>query len=88
MALYVWGVCSVRSIRDGQVGVLARAVEMTWKHGLPVGVGSHSLQVPIHCEKAGVACVFYVREQNRFAVGQRLRPWYFRASTSPPEPAL
>ena len=61
MALYVWGVCSDPLIRDGQVGVLARAVEMAKKHGLPVGVGSHSLQVPIHCEKAGVACDFYVK---------------------------
>ena len=61
VALYVWGVCSDPLIRDGQVGVLARAVEMAKKHGLPVGVGSHSLQVPIHCEKAGVTCDFYVK---------------------------
>ena len=26
-------------------------------------------------------------QQNRFAVGQRLRPWSFRASTSRPEPS-
>jgi len=61
VALYVWGVCSDPLIRDGQLGVLARAVEMARKHGLPVGVGSHSLQVPIHCEKAGVPCDFYVK---------------------------
>ena len=61
MALYVWGVSSDPLIRDGQVGVLARAVEMAKKHGLPVGVGCHSLQVPIHCEKAGVPCDFYVK---------------------------
>jgi hypothetical protein len=61
VALYVWGVSSDPLIRDGQVDVLARAVEMAKKHGLPVGVGSHSLQVPIQCEKASVPCDFYVK---------------------------
>jgi hypothetical protein len=61
VALYVWGVSSDPLIRDGQVGVLCRVVEMAKKHGLPVGVGSHSLQVPIACEKAGVPCDFYVK---------------------------
>jgi hypothetical protein len=61
VALYVWGVSSDPLIRDGQVGVLGKVVEMAKKHELPVGVGSHSLQVPIQCEKAGVACDFYVK---------------------------
>jgi hypothetical protein len=61
IALYVWGVSSDPLIRDGQVSVLARAVEMAKKHGLPVGVGCHSLQVPIACEKHGVPCDFYVK---------------------------
>ncbi|MFO0888339.1 MAG: hypothetical protein U0790_04230 [Isosphaeraceae bacterium] len=61
VALYVWGVSSDPLARDGQIDVLARAVEMAKKHGLPVGVGSHSLQVPIQCEKAGVPCDFYVK---------------------------
>jgi hypothetical protein len=61
VALYVWGVSSDPLIRDGQVGVLGKVVEMAKKHGLPVGVGSHSLQVPIRCEQAGVPCDFYVK---------------------------
>ena len=59
--VYVWGVSSDPLIRDGQVDVLARAVEMAKKHGLPVGVGCHSLQVPMQCEKHGVPCDFYVK---------------------------
>ena len=51
IALYVWGVSSDPLIRDGQVNVLARAVEMAKKHDLPVGVGCHSLLVPMQCEK-------------------------------------
>jgi hypothetical protein len=61
VALYVWGVSADTLVRDGQVSVLARAVEMAGKHGLPVGVGCHSLQVPIQCEKHGVPCDFYVK---------------------------
>ncbi|MGO8900735.1 MAG: hypothetical protein ACLQU5_20645 [Isosphaeraceae bacterium] len=34
VALYVWGVASDPLIRDGQVGVLARAVEVAKKHDL------------------------------------------------------
>ena len=61
IALYVWGVSSDPLIRDGQVDVLGRVVEMAKKHGLPVGVGCHSLLVPINCEKHGVPCDFYVK---------------------------
>ena len=48
-------------VRDGQVREIARAVEMAKGHGLPVGVGSHSLRVPIQCEQIGVPCDFYVK---------------------------
>ncbi len=61
VALYVWGVSSDPLARDGQMHVLARAVELAKKHGLPVGVGCHSLQVPMRCEKLGVPCDFYVK---------------------------
>jgi hypothetical protein len=61
IALYVWGVSADPLIRDGQVDVLARAVEIAKNAGLPVGVGCHSLQVPIQCEKHGVPCDFYVK---------------------------
>ena len=61
IALYVWGVSSDSLIRDGDVALLARAVEMAKKHDLPIGVGCHSLQVPIQCEKHGVPCDFYVK---------------------------
>ena len=61
VALYVWGVSSDSLVRDGQVREIARAVEMAKAHGLPVGVGSHSLRVPIQCEQIGVPCDFYVK---------------------------
>jgi hypothetical protein len=61
VALYVWGVAADTLVRDGEVAKIGRAVELARKSGLPVGVGGHSLQVPIQCEKIGVPCDFYVK---------------------------
>jgi hypothetical protein len=60
-ALYVWGVACDTLVRAGQVGLIAKAVEIIKSHGLPAGVGGHSLQVPMACEKAQVPCDFYVK---------------------------
>lgn len=61
VALYVWGVASDLLIQAGEVRKLARGVELAKAHGLPVGVGGHSLLVPMTCEKHGVPCDFYVK---------------------------
>ena len=61
VALYVWGVAADTLIKAGAIRDIARAVEMAKKHDLPVGVGGHSLQVPMQCEKHGVPCDFYVK---------------------------
>jgi hypothetical protein len=61
VALYVWGVSADQLVKTGGVAQLAKAVEMAKKHGLPVGVGGHSLLVPMQCEKHGVPCDFYVK---------------------------
>jgi len=65
VALYVWGVSGDRCVRENALPKLARAVELAKAHGLPVGVGSHSLLVPMECEKAGVPCDFYVKTLHR-----------------------
>jgi hypothetical protein len=61
VALYVWGVSADKLMQAGAVHEIARAVEFAKATGLPVGVGSHSLQVPIACEKHRVPCDFYVK---------------------------
>ncbi len=61
VALYVWGVAGDRLIQAGAVDRLRKAVEMAKTSGLPVGVGGHSLLVPMTCEKAQVPCDFYVK---------------------------
>jgi hypothetical protein len=61
VALYVWGVSSDRLMEDGAGAKLGKAVEIAKSTGLPIGVGTHSLQVPRFCEKERVPCDFYVK---------------------------
>ncbi len=65
VALYVWGVAADRLVQAGAVDQIARAVELAKYYDLPVGVGSHSLLVPMACEKHGVPCDFYVKTLHR-----------------------
>jgi hypothetical protein len=51
VALYVWGVSADRLVQAGAIDLIRKAVEMAKTHGLPVGVGGHSLLVPMACEK-------------------------------------
>lgn len=60
-ALYVWGVRADELVRVGRIDVIAKAVDFAKVHGIPVGVGGHSLQVPMACEKAKIPCDFYVK---------------------------
>lgn len=61
VALYVWGVAGDSLVKAGAADRLAKAVELAKVHGLPVGVGGHSLLVPMECEKRQVPCDFYVK---------------------------
>jgi hypothetical protein len=60
-ALYVWGVAGDSLVKAGRIDLVAKAVELVKAHGIPAGVGGHSLQVPMACEKAQVPCDFYVK---------------------------
>jgi len=61
VALYVWGVAADRLVQAGAIDSIGKAVELAKKHDLPVGVGGHSLLVPMACEKHQVPCDFYVK---------------------------
>lgn len=60
-ALYIWGVAADQLMMAGRVDRLAKGVELAKKHNLPVGVGAHSLLVPMACEKEGIPADFYVK---------------------------
>jgi len=61
VALYIWGVSSDKLVEEGKPEMLLKAVELAKATGLPIGVGGHSLQVPMACEKLKVPCDFYVK---------------------------
>jgi hypothetical protein len=61
VAIYVWGVSADKLVQAGAVKRIAKAVELAKLHDLPVGVGAHSLLVPMACEKHQVPCDFYVK---------------------------
>ena len=61
VALYVWGVAADKLMQAGNIKLLVKTVELAKKTGLPSGMGSHSLQVPMACEKNQAPCDFYVK---------------------------
>ena len=48
-------------MRGGSVDAIAQMVELIKAQGLPAGVGGHSLNMPITCEKNDVNADFYVK---------------------------
>ena len=61
VALYVWGASGDALVKAGAGEQIVRAVELAKAHGLPVGVGGHSLLVPKECERLRVPCDFYAK---------------------------
>ncbi len=51
-------------IKDGQVELIAKVVDFMKQNGIMAGVGGHSLQVPIACEKAAIQNDFYFKTLN------------------------
>jgi len=52
--MYIQGGVGDRLVRTGRMDMLMEAVEFIRSQGILAGVGSHSIQVPIACEKAGL----------------------------------
>ncbi len=61
VAHYTWGVHSDGLVKEGKIDHLKMAVEIAKKYGLPVGVGAHSLSVPMQCVQRDVPCDFFVK---------------------------
>jgi hypothetical protein len=59
--VYVHGVAADQYVMNDNLSALARAVEAIKAQGLPAGVGGHSLQTPMACEKHGLGVDFYVK---------------------------
>jgi hypothetical protein len=59
--LYTHGEATDGHTQGGRIEVLAKAVELIKQQGVPAGIGSHSLETPVACEKNEVAPDFYVK---------------------------
>jgi len=60
-AIYLWGVHADSLVAQGQMDLVAKAVELPKEFGVPSGVGGHSLEVVKACEKASVKADFYIK---------------------------
>lgn len=60
--VYLHGGETDKHLRDGgDIEVFGRAIEMIKAQGVPAGIGSHSLEIPIACEKHKFNPDFYVK---------------------------
>jgi len=60
-AAYVQGGIGDKWVKNNRVDLLAKTVEFIKQNGIPAGIGAHSIEVPIACEKAGVEPDFYMK---------------------------
>jgi hypothetical protein len=60
-AIYLWGVRADELAAQGKGDLIAKAVELPKKLGVPSGVGAHALNVIEHCEHSGVPADFYIK---------------------------
>lgn len=51
-------------VKNGRVDLLGKAVDFIKRNGLIAGVGGHSVEVPIACEKEGIEPDFYFKTLN------------------------
>lgn len=59
--LYIRGVEGDIFVKIGQMDVLGKALDYIKSQGVPAGIGAHSIEVPIQCEKAGLDPDYYVK---------------------------
>ena len=58
---YIWGDCGDYLARAGRMDLVGVAMEVAGELGMTLGLGGHSLQVPIQCEELGITPDFYVK---------------------------
>jgi len=58
---YIQGAVGDRWVKNGHVDLLGKCVSVIKENGVIAGIGGHSVQVPIACEKAGIEPDFYMK---------------------------
>jgi hypothetical protein len=64
-AIYVNGGAAERFVKLGRIDLLGKALDHIRSQGILGGMGGHSIEVPIQCEKAGLDPDFYVKTLHR-----------------------
>jgi hypothetical protein len=59
--LYTHGHPTDLAVMNDKIDMLGEAIETAKREGVPVGVGGHSLEVPMACEKHKLGADFYVK---------------------------
>lgn len=72
-AIYLWGVHADRLAAQGKWNLIAEAVNVPKRYGVPSGVGAHDLNVVIGCEKRKVENDFYIKtfHHHRYPTGPK-----------------
>lgn len=63
--LYTHGEVTDRLVLAGRTDVLGKAIDLMKAQGVPAGIGSHSLECPVACEKEGLNPDYYVKTFHR-----------------------
>ncbi len=58
---YIQGGFAEKFVKAGKIDLLGKALEHMKSQGYIAGIGSHSIEVPIQCEKAGLKPDYYVK---------------------------
>jgi len=61
IAAYVQGGIGDKWVKNKRPDLLAKAVDFIKQNQIPAGIGAHSVEVPIACEKAGIEPDFYMK---------------------------
>jgi uncharacterized membrane protein YphA (DoxX/SURF4 family) len=59
--IQIQGNCTDWRVRDNEMDVLFKAIDRIREHGLTAGLGAHSIQALIACDKAGLRPDFYMK---------------------------
>lgn len=62
--LYVQGDCCDKLVKNGKLDLIREAIEFVHSQGMLMGVGAHSILVPIACEKAGIRPDYYYKTMH------------------------
>lgn len=81
-AIYLWGVFGDQLVSQRRVDLIAKAVEVAKKLGVPSGVGCHDLRVVAECEKQKVPADFYIKTFHHHKYPTGPKPEQLKRPTS------